>query len=445
MTAMPDLEAIYANVPRRSRGATLFGYAVMVVGVLTFGWWAAAAPIAGAVVATGVFVTTGQNKAVQHFEGGIVETIHVREGDVVAAGEALFTLSATAAEANLARLELARLRLGAMEARLLAEIEGRDTLDYPEQILAASNEAEIRAALAEQREVFYARRDAVASDLTSLAHDRTSLERRLDGMLEEIEGLELQGGFFAEEVAAKRQLFERGLTPRPSVLALERAQAANTARIARAKAEAAETTERIAGIDSAVEGVRTDVVRIGVESLQEVRGRIDDIAEQMRQARDVLDRLTIVSPVGGIVVTLHHHTPGGVIDPGQVIAEIVPLEEDLVIETVVQPKDIDVVRRGQEASIRLTALNQRTTPVLSGRVAYVSADALPGNRVRQGQSGDVYLVRVSLDAEEKLRVRDFTPRPGMPAEVQIRTSDRTFLEYLLRPLQDSMSRAFRED
>ncbi|NUH65558.1 HlyD family type I secretion periplasmic adaptor subunit [Sulfitobacter sp. S0837] len=445
MTAVPDLDAIYSDVPRTARGATLFGYAVMLAGLLSFGWWSATAPIAGAVVSGGVFVTTGQNKTVQHFEGGIIEKIHVAEGDVVTEGETLFTLSATAAEADLARLRLSRLRLGAMEARLMAEVEGRETLDYPDQILAASNEAEIRAALAEQQEVFDARRETVNADLTAISHDRTSLEWRLGGMKEELNALQLQAGLFTEEVAAKRTLFERGLTPRSSVLAVERAQSAHISRIARIKAEAAETTERMAGLDAAAESVRTDVVRFGLESLQEVRSQIDDIDEQMRQARDVLDRLNIVSPVEGIVVTMNRYTPGGVIRAGQVVAEIVPLREELVIETIVQPKDIDVVRPGQEASIRLTGLNQRVTPVLSGYVDYVSADALPGDSLRQGEFGDVYLVRVALHAGEELRARDFTPRPGMPAEIQIRTADRTFLNYLTQPLRDSMSRAFRED
>jgi HlyD family secretion protein len=191
--------------------------------------------------------------------------------------------------------------------------------------------------------------------------------------------------------------------------------------------------------------VTLGVVRGAVESLQNVRGHMDDLDEQIRQARDVLDRLVVASPVDGIVVTLHHHTPGGVIEPGVAVAEIVPLDDELVIETVVQPKDIDVVHRGQEASVRLTALNQRTTPVLTGEVLYVSADALPGGAVRQGQSGDVYVARIALDPGEKLRAPGFSPKPGMPAEVQIRTADRTFLEYLLQPIRDSMARAFRED
>lgn len=445
MTAIPDLDAVYSDVPRAARGATLFGYAVMIVGMLTFGWWAATAPIAGAVVSGGVFVTTGQNKTVQHFEGGIIDKVHVREGDIVTEGATLFTLSATAAQANLARLRLARLRLGAMEARLIAEVEGHETLNYPDQILAASDQAEIRAALAEQREVFKARRDAVDADLIALTHDRTSLEWRIGGMQEELNTLELQADLFIEEVAAKRTLFKRGLTTRTAVLAAERAQAANISRIARVKAEAAETNQRIAGIEAEAESVKTDVVRFGLENLQDVRSQIDDIDEQMRQAQDVLERLNIVSPVEGIVVTMNHYTPGGVIDAGQVIAEIVPLHEELVIEAIVQPKDIDVVRPGQEASIRLTGLNQRVTPVLSGYVDYVSADALPGDRLRQGQIGDVYLVRVALNEGEELRARDFTPRPGMPAEVQIRTADRTFFNYLMQPLRDSMSRAFRED
>lgn len=445
MTATPDLDALYAAVPRRARSATVFGYAVMVACCVGFGTWAAFAPIAGAVVAGGIFVATGQNKTVQHFEGGIIETIEVREGDVVARGAPLFTLSATAAQADLSRLELAKLRLVAAEARFLAEIEGRDSLDVPQEVRAAADLREVGDALEDQQRVFAARRDSVRSDLSRLSYDRASLERRHEGLVEEIAGLERQSTLFAEEIVAKRSLLQSGLTRLSLVLALERAETASATRLMRATAEAAETRERIAGVDVAMEGISLDVVREAVEGLQSVRGRMDDLVEQIRQSRDVLDRLAVTSPVDGIVVALYHHTPGGVIDPGVAVAEIVPLDEELVIETIVQPKDIDVVRRGQVASVRLTALNQRTTPVLTGRVLYVSADALPGGRVRQGQAGEVYVARIAIDPEEKLRAPGFSPKPGMPAEVQIKTADRTFLEYLLQPIRDSMARAFREN
>jgi HlyD family secretion protein len=290
-----------------------------------------------------------------------------------------------------------------------------------------------------------ARRDAVNAELARLSHDRASLEKRHDGLLEEIAGLDRQAALFAQELEAKRSLYDRGLTQLSVVLALERAAAATTTRRARAASDAAETAERIAGVGAAMESVSLGVVRGAVEGLQAVRGRMDDLSEQIRQARDVLDRLAVTSPVDGVVVALHYNTPGGVIEAGTAVAEIVPLDDELVIETVVQPKDIDVVRRGQDASVRLTALNQRTTPVLSGRVLYVSADALPGATVRQGQVGDVYVARISLDPGEALRAPDFSPKPGMPVEVQIKTANRTFLEYLMQPIRDSMSRAFRED
>jgi HlyD family secretion protein len=445
MTATPDFDAIYAGVPARSRGATTFGFAVMAVGVLGFGAWAAVAPIAGAVVAPGVFVATGQNRTVQHLEGGIVETIHVREGAVVRRGDPILTLGATAARSDLSRLELAILRLSAEEARLMAEVEGRGTLEYPGEILAASKAQEVADALEEQRRIFEARRDATRSRLDGLAHERSLLERRLEGLADEIAGLGQQVALFDEELAAKRTLLDRGLTQLSVVLSLERAAQAARTRLGRARADGAETRERIAGIETAIGGVRHDVVRTGIETLSAVRGQIDDLGEQLRQARDVLDRLVVPSPIDGVVVRLNHHTTGGVIDPGEALAEIVPLDEELVIETVVEPKDIDVVQRGQAASIRLTALNQRTTPVLAGEVLYVSADALPGGTMRQGREGDVYVARIAIHPEEKLRADGFAPKPGMPAEVQIKTADRTFLEYMLQPLRDSMARAFRED
>ena len=137
------------------------------------------------------------------------------------------------------------------------------------------------------------------------------------------------------------------------------------------------------------------------------------------------------------------HTAGGVIESGKKILEILPSQAPLIIETQVQSKDIDVVKGGQQATIRLVALNQRTTPVLSGKVFYVSADSL-SDATTVVQKRDVYLVRLRIAPEELRRIRGFSPTPGLPVEVMIQTAERTFFDYLTKPIRDSMYRSFLE-
>jgi HlyD family secretion protein len=142
------------------------------------------------------------------------------------------------------------------------------------------------------------------------------------------------------------------------------------------------------------------------------------------------------------VVRLHYHTAGGVIESGKAIAEILPSGEPLIIEVSIPRTEIDVVRKGQEATVRLTGLNARTTPILIGKVFYVSADAIMDSN--QDVPQEIYIARVSVHPSELKRVRGFTPTPGMPAQIMIQTEERTFIQYLMKPVTDSMTRAFRE-
>ena len=176
--------------------------------------------------------------------------------------------------------------------------------------------------------------------------------------------------------------------------------------------------------------------------LQGAQSELDAVREEAREAKNVVRRSTINAPVDGIVVRMHYHTPGGVIESGKKIVEILPSDAPLIIETMVERKDIDVVKVGQHAIVRLSALNQRTTPVLDGEVYYVSADALTDATLDRMQ--EVYLARIKLTAAELHRVQDFSPTPGMPVEIMIQTAERTFLDYLTRPIRDSMNRAFME-
>jgi HlyD family type I secretion membrane fusion protein len=435
----------FADVPRRTRAPTLFGFSALATAVLGFGVWGNTAPIAGAVVASGVFVTTGQNKVIQHLEGGVIREILVREGDVVEPNQVLIQLDETAPNAELRRLVLRHARLMAIEARLQAEVREASEVIFPDILLAKADDPDIAGTLNSQRLTFEARRNSVENEVATLKTGIDALEERIVGGKIQVKAVEEQLDFIQEELEGKSHLLKTGLIRKPEVLALQRARANLKGEVGRIIGEIGDARERISRAKEQIAGVRKAAIKTAVEQLHEANAELNDVRERIRAARGVLERINITAPVRGVIVRLRYHTPGGVIEAGKNIMEIVPLKEELIIEAQVRPQDIDSVKRGQSAVVRLTALNQRLTQTVSGEVIYVSADAVADERRGQPTgAADVYVARIRLDAAEAAAVEGFQPTPGMPAEVYIKTVDRTFFEYLMQPIKDSMSRAFRE-
>lgn len=435
----------YADVPRSARRHTLFGAAVLGATCMGFGVWGSTAPIAGAVVTSGVFVATGQNKIVQHLEGGVIREILVREGDVVEEGQTLVLLDEVAPRAELRRLELRRLRLSAMDARLQAEMREEEKVVFPEDVLTAAREdASVARMLESQRMTFEARRSNLESEIATINEGIKALQERIEGSKVQLTGVHQQIALLEEEIEAKSHLLKQGLVRKPELLLLQRARANLQGEIGRLHGEIGDARERIARAREQIAGARKAAIKTAVEQLHEVRAELNDVQERIVAAKGVLDRVRITAPVKGVVVKMRYHTPGGVIEPGKSIMEILPLNTELILEGRIRPQDIDIVKRGHRAMVRLTALNQRITPMVSGEVVYLSADALPDEKKGSQATSDVYIVRVRLDESEAMKVPGFTPTPGMPAEMYIKITERTFLQYLMRPIQDTMSRAFRE-
>jgi HlyD family type I secretion membrane fusion protein len=434
----------YSGIPRSTRLPTMFGVVVLGATCMGFGVWGSTAPIAGAVVTSGIFVATGQNKVVQHLEGGVIRDIEVREGDIVEPGQTLVVLDEVAPKAELRRLELRRTRLAAMDVRLQAEMREEKQLVFPSEVLAAQNEPDAARMLESQRMTFEARRSNIETEIATIQEGIRALEQRIQGSRAQLVGVQEQMKLLDEEIEAKAHLLKTGLVRKPEVLALQRAKANLQGEVGRLHGEMGDARERIARSREQIAGVRKAAIKTAVEQLHEIRAEFNDLQERIRGAKGVLERVRIVAPVKGAVVRLRYHTAGGVIEPGKPILEILPLQAELILESRVRPQDIDNVKRGQHAMVRLTALNQRITPMISGEVIYVSADALPDEKKGAQVTSDVYVARIKLDVTEAANIPGFTPTPGMPAEVYIKTTDRTFLEYLIRPIQDSMARAFRE-
>jgi HlyD family secretion protein len=435
----------YADVPRSTRLPTLLGIGILSFTLMGFGYWGGVAPIAGAIVTSGAFVATGQNKLIQHLEGGVIQEILVREGDVVEPGQALVELDETGPRAELRRLELRQARLSAIETRLRAEMSESADLGFAEPLLKqAEKDPEIAGILKAQRATLDAHRKSLQSEISTIKAGIEALHEHINGSQTQLASVRQQIGFFDEELVVKEQLLKSGLIRKSEVLALQRAKANLQGEAGRLLGEIGDSKERVARSEEQIVGARNSSVKASVEQLHETMGELSDVRERILSASRILERVRIVSPVKGVVVKLRYHTPGGVVEPGKTVMEVVPLQENLLIEVKVRPQDIEHVKLGQKAIVRLTAFKQRVTPMIAAEVMYVSADALPDDRNQAARGGDAYVARVALDPQEIAMVPGFAPTPGMPAEVYIKTTDRTFLEYLLQPIKDSMTRAFRE-
>jgi HlyD family secretion protein len=444
-TTMIGDQPWHVDLPRSTRGLTIAGMVVMATTIMGFGVWGGTAPIAGAVVASGVFVATGQNKTVQHLEGGMIRDIMVHEGDTVEAGQILVELDQTTAKAEMQRLFLRDARLTAVDSRLQAQVREEPEVHFPPQLTADSKDPQIRSIVSSQILAFTAQRNNTNSEIAGIEDSINALNERIAGSKVQLDGVRRQIALVEEDIKTKEHLLAAGLVRKPDVLLLQRNQANLEGEVGRIMGDIGDSKERIARAVEQINGVRKTAIKTAVEQMHEIRGEMVDVRERMLSAKGVLDRTTIRAPVKGVVVKLRFHTRGGVVEPGKPIMELLPLNEPLIIEARVRPQDIDSVKHGQEAMVRLTALSQRVTPMVSGDVIYLSADTVADEKKSQ-QTGpsDIYVIRVRLHNSEVAAIHGFNPTPGMPAEVFVKTSERTFFQYIMKPIEDSMSRAFRE-
>ena len=446
----PQIKLWHRDVPKSPALPTALGLAVLLVWGVGFGLWAALAPLSGAVVASGSFVATGQNKLVQHLEGGIVQDILVKEGDRVEPGHKLVRFDDTTAKVKVRRLEVRYNRLLAMRARLFSEILLRDHIEFPDQLNAVAGEPEIAEILERQRNELTARRNRSRTEVEVLKKEIAGLQESLEGYQSVVNSTKSQIKLFEEELTGKNELMRLALIRKPEVLALQRSKIRLDGEYGQLLSRMGDTRERIARANQQIASIDTKTLQTAFEDLRGTDSELDDVKEQLRAARDVLTRIVLLAPVRGIVVKLNHNTKGGVVPAGATLLELLPTSEELVLEARVMPNDILHVREGQDALVKLNALNQRRTPMIDGKVVYVSADALgeidPRKLSAQPGSGlNSFVVRLKLDGVDlDEKVKGFQPTPGMPAEIYIKTGDRTFFQYLLKPIVDSFTRAFRE-
>lgn len=443
----PSIDQWHVDVPRSAHRAILIGVFITAVGGLGFGVWAASAPLDGAVVTSGTFVANGQNKQIQHLEGGIVSDVVVKEGDLVEAGQTLVRLDPTAATAKLRMLVLRRYRLITSQARLQAELDGKETFALPPTFAIGTSDNDMQIILQRQRAEMNARRTSLQNQQSVLRKEINGLQDSIIGYGAQIESTQLRLSLFGEELKDKRSLLDRDLIRKTEVLAVQRDEASLNGQLGELTSRVADSRQQVSRAEEQIASLQSTATQKAVEELRETETELDDVNEQIRAQQDVVNRTDVKAPVRGIVVKLNQHTRGGVIAAGGAILELLPVNDDLIIEGRVSPTQVTHVKEGQSAAVRLSALNQRQTPMIEGRVVYLSADTISDRPQFSSESLDhgSFVVRVQLDdGDLKAKLPNFTATPGMPADLYIRTGERTLLSYLMEPVMGSLSKAFRE-
>lgn len=429
------------TVKTRVWPSTILGLFVLSLLAGGIGAWGATAPLASAVVARGEVTVDTNRKHVQHLEGGIVAQLNVRDGDAVHSGDILLRLDETRAKATLAIVDAAYREERAKEARYIAERDEKEHIAWPADLVENAEQPEITVLLESQEAIFVSRRETLNGEVAILTERISQLKQEVTGFAAQRSATEKQLDLINEELAALFELMEKGQTTKPRILALQRSAAG-------LDGEHGSLTAKIAGAEKAIGETKLEIIQKRkafrnevVTTLRDIQSKLADLRERRVATQDILDRLDIRAPVSGKVVGLSVHAKNAIIRPGDTILEIVPIGDRLLIEVQIQPQDVDNVEIGQSAEIHLLAFRQKTTPTLMGRVTYISADVLTSER----DGSKHYIVRVSVPEAELLRLEDRELQPGMPAEVLIRTGERTAIAYLMQPIVESMNRAWREE
>lgn len=425
---------------RRSRGPILAGAALIAVTFGGFGTWAAVAPLARGAVAHGIVVAESERKTVQHLEGGIVAEILARDGDAVAAGQVLVRLDSVQPQTRLTALETRFDALQGQIARLLAERDGTPEPDFPASLAARQADPRIARLIRGEGQLFRTRRDALAGEVRLLEQQQEQVAGRIQGLTAQIAALDEQIKLIDGELVGLVDLFQKGFTSRQRMLDLQRRAADLRGQRAAQASEVAQLHIRINDAKLNIIQARNKFREEVLASLRDSQSEAASIEQDIAATRDILRRVEVKAPQAGIVHHSQVHTIGGIVAPGSPIMEIVPDSSMLVLDARLNPTDIEHVHPGTDAEIRLTGLPQRSTPVVQGTVATVSPDVLT-----DAQSGaSYYSIRIQVPEAQRARLDGVTLHPGMPAEIVLKSGERTALEYFTEPLTLALMRSFKE-
>ncbi|TPK66785.1 HlyD family type I secretion periplasmic adaptor subunit [Mesorhizobium sp. B2-4-15] len=404
------------------------------------GGWASVTEIAGAVIAPGTLVVDSHVKNVQHATGGIIAEIDARDGDRVKAGDLLLRLDRTMPAANLAVVSKALDQLTARKARLDSERRGSDAIIFPNDLLDRVADPDVAEAVAGEKQHFETRRMSRAGQKSQLGERIAQLEKEIAGDVAQADAKSKEIELEQKELASVRALWAKKLISIDRLTSAEREATRLDGERGQLVAAQAQAQGKIAEIKLQIIQIDLDLSTEVNSDLRDIDGKMGELLERKVAAEDQLKRVDVRAPQNGVVQQSLAYTIGGVIQAGQTIMQVVPDNDSLAVEARIAPSDIDKLWVGQSASLRFSAFSTRTTPQIDGVVERTSPDIATDQRT--GVS--YYTVRIRTTAAQVARLGEVKLVPGMPVESFIKTEDRSVMSYLVKPLQDQITRAFRQ-
>jgi len=423
-----------------ARGAIIAGFGVLAVFIFGLGGWAAFAPLNGAIVAPAVVKVEGNRKTIQHLDGGIVKELRVKEGERVEPDQTVVVLEDTQARAAVEVLAQQYDVLRAQEARLLAERDGTPAIAFPDELSARRGDPEIGKILDTETRQFEIRRTGLDGQISVWQKKLKQLEEQIRGGEAQQLAVKESLQIISAELKDQKYLLEKGLTQRPRMLELERTASGLRGQQGDIAGGVARARQAIGEIELQMIQARNDRMTDVAKDLREAQAKIADVTPRLQAARDVLDRTRLRSPYGGYVVDLSVFSVGGVIQRGDKVMDIVPSQNNLVAEAMVNVDDIHEVHSGMRAEMHFTAYKQRVIPMIHGDVIDVSADRLTDKR----SGTPYYTALVRVDQKELAASKEVVLTPGMAVTVMVPTKQRTALDYLLGPVMASFDQSFRQ-
>ena len=435
-----DIAMAVPSAPSDEKPVLRVGFLLLMLGFGGFLLWATLAPLDEGVPAPATVAIDTQRKSVQHQAGGIVGEVLVREAQSVKAGDVLIKLDDAYSRASYEALRKQYLALRGQESRLIAEQQNAASIEFHPDVLKDRSDPTVESFIAIENKLFVTRRAALKSEIGMLKESSVALEEELRGNQAQLEGKDAQHKLVVEQLQGTRDLAREGYLPRNKLLEEERLAAELKASVSNLRASSAKIRSNISEVRLKVIQHQHEFQRDVETKLADVKRELEPVAEKLRAASIELDRTLIRAPVSGLVVGLAMQTVSGVVPPGAKIMDIVPEDERLVLEAQIPPQIVDRIHTGMPADIRFQGFSDLPHLVIEGKLVSISADRLTDPVTHL----PYFLGRVEVTPEGLRQLGNHRIQPGMGADVVIKTGERTFLTYLLKPLLHRVSTAITE-
>ncbi|MFK7745817.1 MAG: HlyD family type I secretion periplasmic adaptor subunit [Roseobacter sp.] len=423
-----------AEAGLRNRGS-LQVLLIVAVGICAFLGWAASFKIEETARATGRVIPSQQVQVVQSLEGGIVRDVSVREGDIVEAGDVLMQIDDTRFDAERGELLEREGAIRAEVARLEAEAQSASDIAFPDGLRTRNP-----LATAAEEQVFFSRRDQLAREVQVLEAQLS--QRRSE--LGEVRALRARTHAIlaplSQEIDLTKDMFERGLVPQIELLRLQSRMAELSGDIAVSEASELRMNAAIVEAENQIDAAHSAYVLTARQRLAKLQVELAVVQETLRSANDRVTRAQLRAPVRGTINTINAKTIGAVVQPGAPLIEIVPIDDSLLIEADLGPRDIAFVSTGETASVKISAYDYVIYGALEGEVIRIGADT-----IASPDGLEFFRVIVRTDKSYLGTKDDPLPiTPGMIASVDIQTGEKTVLSYLAKPILRAQAEALRE-